>query len=152
MKEEFRTVLKYPAYKVSNLGRVLNTKTGNLIGYKNSCGYKCIDISGKQVRVHQLVIDEFSNYRGFNKEELVIDHINRDKTDNNINNLRVVTAKENSRNTKSFNEKRKGCVYLTRCNTYQALVTFKGKRYIKSFKTKKEAQRFIDEKNEEFNL
>ena len=152
MIEEFKTVLKYPTFKVSNLGRVLNTKTGNFIGFTTSYGYRAIDIEGKQVRIHQLVVAEFLGHRDHPSKFLMIDHINRDKTDNNINNLRIVTAKENSRNTESFTKKRKGCIYLTRCNTYQALFKFKGKRYVKSFKTRVEAEDFIDTKNKEFNL
>lgn len=152
MKEEFRTVKKYPHLEVSNLGRVLNTKTKNFIGYTNSHGYKCVDVSGKQVRIHQLVVAEFLYHREKPSKLSLIDHINRDKTDNNINNLRIVTAKENSRNTERFTKKRNGCIYLTRCNTYQALITFAGKRHVKSFKTKEEAQNFIDKKNKELNL
>lgn len=150
--EEFRTVQKYPTFKVSNLGRVLNTKTGNYVGFKTSYGYKAIDVTGRQVRVHQLVAAEFLEHRDAPNKFIMIDHINGDKSDNNVNNLRIVTAKQNSRNTKRFKQKRLGCIYITRCNTYQALITFKGKRHVKSFKTKSEAENFITQKNKEFNL
>jgi hypothetical protein len=93
-------------YQVSNLGRVKSLvrvhyckKERILTNIKLPNGYiyvrLCKDGKGKNVRVHRLVAVAFIP----NPENLPqIDHINADKTNNNVNNLRWVTAKENIRN------------------------------------------------------
>ena len=100
-------------YQVSNLGRVksLGRFIDNLVrGHywqeerilkprKTKRGYLIVTLSKnnklKYFTVHRLVAITFiSNTK--NKPQ--IDHINADKTDNSVNNLRWVTAKENVNN------------------------------------------------------
>jgi hypothetical protein len=62
-------------------------------------GYRCIgvlvkDIGVKKILVHQIIASVFLNHQ-INGLKLVVDHINSDKTDNRINNLRIVTNREN---------------------------------------------------------
>lgn len=75
---------------VSSLGRVYIPKTkGHLAhytyGYTDSYGYLLIGYKGKMYKVHRLVAECFipdqNNYE-------TIDHINRIKTDNRVENLR----------------------------------------------------------------
>lgn len=69
-------------------------KKGNKAGYKNSQGYWYIGIYGIKYLAHRLawlyVHGEWPEYE--------IDHINHDRTDNRLCNLRPATRKENSRN------------------------------------------------------
>jgi len=97
MKEEFRTVKKYPAFKVSNLGRVLNTKTGNYIGFADSNGYHRVDIKGKFVKIHLLVAAEFLDHRDTSNRKIVVDHIDGDKNNNRLDNLQVISQSLNTR-------------------------------------------------------
>ena len=101
MEEIYKDVIGYEGiYQVSNLGNVKSYKTGLIRNYyleKN--GYYSITLRkngiGKTRKVHQLVAESFLNHKrcGF---ELVINHIDLDKTNNKVENLEIVTNRENS--------------------------------------------------------
>ena len=79
-------------------GRIFNIKTGEeFIPAKDRYGYYRIGHNSKTRTVHILVMQYFGPPKP--GPEYVIDHINRIKTDNRIENLRWVTVKENSNNT-----------------------------------------------------
>lgn len=59
--------------------------------------YQCI-LQGKNYKCHRIIYEMFNNISLKPNEQ--IDHINRQKTDNRIENLRVVTHSENMRNAK----------------------------------------------------
>ena len=62
----------------------------------NNCGYEFICYKEHSiVYVHRLVYEAF---KGEIPEELEIDHIDRNKHNNNPDNLRLVTRKENCKN------------------------------------------------------
>ena len=67
-------------------------------GSRNSEGYMNVQINGKQYGVHRLVAGAFTPNPG-NKP--FIDHINRNTSDNRVENLRWATEAENQRNTRS---------------------------------------------------
>ena len=75
-------------------------KEGKLVQVKpsiNNCGYEFICYKDhKIVYVHRLVYESF---KGEIPEGLEIDHFNRDKHNNNPDNLRLVTRAENVINT-----------------------------------------------------
>lgn len=76
-------------------------KAGQLAGSKTSGkrgGYIAIEIMGKSYKAHRLA---WAIYYGIMPtEELVVDHINKKRDDNRINNLRLITDKLNSQNKK----------------------------------------------------
>lgn len=64
-------------------------------GHKNTRGYMKVSIGNKQVSVHRLVAETFlPNPEG----KPMVDHRDRDKTNNCVENLKWATAKENMRN------------------------------------------------------
>jgi hypothetical protein len=77
----------------------------------------------------------------------ITDHINRNRQDNRLENLRWVNDSDNS-----INRKRKGCISINKCkykdveyNYYRVFWTLPNeKEKSKSFKTKEEAQIFLD--------
>jgi hypothetical protein len=93
--EEFRVIEEYPAYKVSNLGRIKNPY-GRIIKGKFIEGYKHVELrdesGAKHKRVHRLVAKAFIP-NPENKEQ--VNHINGDKSDNRVENLEWVTNFEN---------------------------------------------------------
>ena len=90
-------------YEVSNLGNVRRLlKSGIYINIECSIsnrGYKYFQLNRNKKRinfyVHYLVIEKF---KGDRPEKLVIDHIDRNKLNNHIDNLRYVTQYENVKN------------------------------------------------------
>ena len=67
--------------------------------YVSDCGYAITDSPVKHLKMHKLIIGPI-------RKNAVIDHIDRDKLNNQKNNLRVVSQKENCRNTDKYNESR----------------------------------------------
>ena len=89
-------------YQVSDLGRVkaLNyNKTGKeqIMVQQNIRGYLHLNLSKngkvKRFRVHRLVWEAFN---GPIPEDMQVNHINEDKSDNRLVNLNLMTPKENS--------------------------------------------------------
>ena len=105
-------------YQVSTMGRVRSlpreTSVTNFNGttftvkkdgamltpQKDKCGYVHVRLvkDGRYVlyKVHQLVGLVFLGYNRKNIEGLVLDHVNGIKSDNRLENLEIVTKKENS--------------------------------------------------------
>jgi hypothetical protein len=91
--EEFRSIINYPNYSISNLGNVKNNKTNKILANSlHKSGYFIIGLfkDGKRwnFRINRLVAEAFLD--GFDKQ-FYIDHIDRNKINNNIKNLRMVT-------------------------------------------------------------
>lgn len=95
-------ILVCEGYEVSNYGRVrslnyLRTgKTRILSPFKTGGGYLQVglwkDGKGKLYKVHRLVWEAFN---GPIPEGMQVNHINEDKTDNRLENLNLMTPKEN---------------------------------------------------------
>jgi hypothetical protein len=100
--EEWKDIINYEGkYQVSNLGNVKNVKSGHILkGCNDVDGYLLVSLfdinyKKKTQKVHRLVGIAFIP----NPDNLpVIDHINRDKKDNRIENLRWCSKSTNSRN------------------------------------------------------
>ena len=105
--EVWKEIKNYPQYEVSSCGRVrsLKRKAPHILkACMNSCGYLCVTLSkegkAKTFPIAKLVAEAFIP----NPDNLPeIDHINRNKTDNCIENLRWVSRAEQVANkTKSW--------------------------------------------------
>jgi len=95
-------------YYVSNLGQI-KTITKGLKGGKEKIlkgidagnGYLRVDICNKLILIHHLVAYAFIGER---PKGLQIDHIDRCKTNNRVDNLRYCTKTENMRNRDDYRE------------------------------------------------
>lgn len=72
-------------------GVILSKRTGKKAGCLRPTGYTTLTINGGHFFAHRVA---WFLYHGENPDG-ILDHINRDKTDNRIANLRCVTEREN---------------------------------------------------------
>ena len=157
--EEFKKIDDYENYEISNMGNVRNTDTNMILKpCKNrDDGYFRVSLSKNNIRktflIHRLVGFAFIP----NPQNLpCIDHINQDKTNNSISNLRWVSKSNNNRNiTKRQNTTSKfmGVSFHKRDKKYQARISINNKpKYIGLYEKEEEAGRAFDDYIKDHNL
>jgi len=143
--EIYRDVVGYEGiYKVSNLGNVKSLRYGKekqMKQSKDSSGYFVIGMRLNNIpkirRVHQLVAESFLNHKRCGLK-LVVNHIDFNKANNRVENLEIVTQRENS-NQKHLKSTSKyiGVSWSESRNKWVALIYLNGKH--------KNLGRFINE-------
>ena len=126
--EEYRIIKEYENYSVSNFGNVKNNKTDRILSQKiNKHGYKGLILCKEGIRkyfsVHRLVGLMFIENPD-NKP--LVDHIDCNKQNNNISNLRWATNQENQRNKNLSNKNTsnvKGVYFDKYANKWKAQIT-----------------------------
>lgn len=173
--EEWKIAIK--DYEVSNKGNV--RRADKIINCSIiNCGYKYFQLveKGKRINhfVHHLVAKCFIGER---PDGLVIDHIDQNKLNNNVENLRYVTQQVNTTNSKHYRDdivadtqkERRNIMareYAIKSGKNQQIIRPRGtgtlvqneygnwrcvltknkqKVYDKTFKTKEEAEKFMQE-------
>ena len=102
----------FSKYEVSSLGRIRNKESGCIFSTKpNSGNYVCngfIDDKGKSknMSTHIIVIRAFLGEP--ESDDLTVDHINRERTDNRVANLRWATREQQVVNSDRSKCKRTG--------------------------------------------
>ena len=136
INEQWRSIDGYINYQVSNIGRVRNSNTGKILKPTlNKSGYYRLILWSNNERnnyyVHRLVANEFLE-NSENHDNYVVDHIDQDKTNNAVYNLRYVTKSQNNMNIskgilRQYASQYKG---VSKNNgKWQARVRFQGKNY-----------------------
>ena len=89
--------------------RAGNRIAGSIVGGDNGQGYLTGSINGVLYRVHRLI---WKHYYGQDPAGYQIDHINRDRSDNRISNLRLATHGQNKRNSRANRNIASGHKYI----------------------------------------
>lgn len=115
------------------------TSVGGRAGFKNGNGYFRVQIQKQNYSLHRLVyIWHFGSC--LDKE---VDHVDGDKSNNSIENLRLATRAENCRNRtkiKTLTSTIKGVSKKTSSTKWRSRICVDGKTYeLGSFKTEEEA-------------
>jgi hypothetical protein len=148
---EWRTIDGFPNYEVSSTGLVLSHNTGGILSpLTHHNGYLSVMLSNpligtKRIGIHRIVAISFLE-NPENKRE--VDHIDRDKTNNHVSNLRWATHSENQQNTGVSCDNKLGIKnihYNKIKDRYIYKKIIEGKRITKSFLTLEEAIKFRDE-------
>ena len=111
-------------------------KVGDVAGSRNNEGYWAVTRHGnKSVRAHNVV---WEIHNGPIPEGMTVDHIDRNPSNNKIENLRLATASAQCHNRRNWGRCMKW-VKKNKCS-YEARFTLKGKTiHVGSYKTEQEA-------------
>jgi hypothetical protein len=103
---EWRDIPEYRGYyKVSNTGYVMSFKgktpiilKAGLVG-KKRCQYLAVNLCKngvfKSFKIHKLVAEVFMGHKSDGTTNLVIDHIDTNRLNNNLKNLKIISNREN---------------------------------------------------------
>lgn len=167
MQEEFKDVEGYEGlYQISNLGNLksLSRQVCNSSGCRitkekilckriNKAGYFQIglfkDLKSKTFTMHQLVAMAFLNHNKSNG--LIIDHINNNSLDNRLQNLQLITQRENLSKDKKGSSKYTGVGWYNRLNKWSSTISINRKSYhLGLFNTELEASEIYQKSLKEF--
>lgn len=148
-KEVWKDIPEYEGlYQVSNLGNVMSLSRDKLSRNRNGFfkfttkekllklfiddkGYYMVKLYNKSIKktlkVHKLVAITFLNHKP-NGYVLVIDHIDNNKTNNKLENLQIITQRENASKDRKGTSKYTGVSWNKIHNKWESYITINKKR------------------------
>lgn len=141
IKEDLIYLFKYKEGKLFRKVALCNkVKVGDRAGWIDGSGYRLVRVRGKIYGEHRVI---FMMHHGYLPSK--VDHINGNKEDNRIENLRGCTNSQNCQNSglrTNNTSGYKGVTWHKRLNKFQGAVMYQGKSYhAGSFDTAEEADR-----------
>jgi len=131
-------------YKINRVGEIFNVKRNIIMKLQsNRHGYKVVGLSKNGLRklygVHRLLCIQFLENP---ENKPCVDHIDRNKQNNNLENLRWVTISENCSNKAVSGS----IIKNKKCESYQAFYRIEPKNVKrKAFKTVEECEQWLIE-------
>jgi len=132
----------------SETGILINKKTFKIVGKLDVNGYITTAFNDKTIGVHRII---FCMVHGYLPK--IVDHLNRDRSDNRIENLREISATGNSINSKvSKNHISgiKGITWSTDSHCWKVAIIYKGKSrflgHFRNFINAVKARHYAEEK------
>ncbi len=135
-RERWKSVNGYANYEISNCGRVRNATTERILkNHTTKNGYLDIGLpkngSSKRLLVHRLVAEAFFENPA---EKRCVDHIDGNRSNNNVDNLRWANTSENARNacktSKPTSSIYKGVDYNKQADAWRARIRTTGKQIL----------------------
>ena len=167
-KELWKDIPNYEGlYQVSNLGNIKSLpkysyrECGKVhCFYKEKILVKSINIHGyiwialyknrhrKIYKLHQLVAMAFLNHKPDGTQKIVVDHINDIKSDNRLQNIQLITQRENAFKTQGKgSSKHKGVSLCKRTNKFVSQIRINGKQtFLGRFNNEEEAHQSYQNK------
>lgn len=132
--EVFVKIKGFEGYEISNLGNVKSLKNGNckiLKTRKDKFGYLRVNLylehGFKTLMIHKLVAFSFLNHP-LGKSILIVDHIDNDKLNNKLDNLQLISCRENSsKDKKNKTSKHTGVSWDKVSKKWRCSIFVKGK-------------------------
>jgi len=129
----------FPNYQISEDGTIYNKKTGRELKQSLAAGYReiglCKEGKRKHKYIHRLLAEIFiENPNNYSQ----IDHVDKNKLNNSLNNLRWVTGHENCQNREIEKKNKSGIIGVSIKKTknykcYKTEIMAYGKTYYKLF-------------------
>lgn len=129
-------------YQVSNFGNVKSLKFGrerilkyNIEAYGYHYVVLCKNNKTKNFKIHHLIAITFLNHILNGKNNIVVDHINNIRSDNRLDNLQIITQRENvSKDIKNKTSKYTGVCWNKRNSKWISTITINDKlKYLGTF-------------------
>jgi hypothetical protein len=112
-----------------DVGRWWNLRySGKKVGGLDAYGYLTTSIGGETIKLHRLA---WIYVHGYIPDNMEVDHVNGDRSDNRIKNLRLADDWQNAVNAATRKDNKsgaKGVSWHSRANKWQAQINIEGKR------------------------
>lgn len=128
-------------YEASNLGRVKRLKyyghaIDRILNSFKVKGYHYVSFNKRPFAVHRLVAMAFLGHSEFKSRKIVVDHIDNDKTNNKVENLQLLTARENtSKDRNKGSSKYTGVYWSNKDERWVAEILIEGNKYAVKYST-----------------
>jgi hypothetical protein len=140
------SIKSFPRYTIAENSEVYDTLKKRVVAQCNSYGYKFVSLVNenedrKKLKIHRLVFETFILKDGETMPKDV-DHIDNNRANNLLANLRAATRQENCRNQPKRKTNTSGYknIYITKYGTYRVQIWIsKDDQYSKTFKILQEA-------------
>jgi hypothetical protein len=142
-----KAIRDFARYTINQNTEVYDTLNKRILKQSNDKdGYKFVNLTNedgnrKHPRVHRLMFEAFI-LKDEDEMPKEVDHIDNNKANNQIANLRGATRQENQRNQQKHKDNKSGYknIYITKSGTFKVEIRIsKDDKYQKIFKIKQEA-------------